>query len=264
MSKIKVSHEVPISYLEQSRKFNDYDYALVHLLEENEEYRNYFLESKEMGREIYLDNSLHELGTAIGGKILHKWIDKLNPTLVFVPDVWENRNLSLRNAKEWSKIQVPEGTEKVAIVQGKNIHDALLCTVGYKDLGYKKIAFSYGAGYYNEMCPHPNRNLGKAMGRLEVILTLYELGYLTKNDRVHLLGCAVPQEFGWYQGIECIESLDTSNPIMAAIEGTVYTCNGLIEKPKTNMNSAQDLVLSTKQKFDLHTNVSKFREINNL
>jgi hypothetical protein len=42
---IKVSHEVPRCLLYDSENFNDYDYALVHLLEEDETYREYFLEA---------------------------------------------------------------------------------------------------------------------------------------------------------------------------------------------------------------------------
>ncbi len=34
--RIKVSHEVPFSLLNYSREFNDYDYCLPHLLDENE------------------------------------------------------------------------------------------------------------------------------------------------------------------------------------------------------------------------------------
>ena len=41
--KIKVSHEVPPALLHLSKHFNDYDYCLPHLLDENEIYRDYFL-----------------------------------------------------------------------------------------------------------------------------------------------------------------------------------------------------------------------------
>ena len=57
-----------------------------------------------------------------------------------------------------------------------------------------------------------------------------------KNDRVHLLGCQVPQEFIWYKDMPFIETIDTSNPVMAALDGVKYTVNGLTEKPKANMN----------------------------
>ena len=121
-------------------------------------------------------------------------------------------------------------------MQAKTIHEASLCTKAYKDLGYGKICFSYGASYYNDVVPHPNKDLGKALGRLSVISALYKTKIISQNDRIHLLGCAVPQEFGWYKGYECIESIDTSNPVMAALEGTWYEDHGLNSKPKANMN----------------------------
>ena len=51
-----VSHETPISFLEESREYNDYDYALVHLFETHPEYYSFFKCSLGMGREVLLDN----------------------------------------------------------------------------------------------------------------------------------------------------------------------------------------------------------------
>ena len=106
----------------------------------------------------------------------------------------------------------------------------------YKDLGYKKIAFSYGAEYYLDHSNHPNKNLAKALGRIEVVSRLYNIGAIVKKDRVHLLGCQVPQEFSWYKDMPFIETIDTSNPIMATLDGIQYGRNGLTDKPKANMN----------------------------
>ena len=57
---MKVSHEVPKCLLNNSREFNDYDYCLPHLLDEDKHYRDFFYESKKQGRYIIMDNSLHE------------------------------------------------------------------------------------------------------------------------------------------------------------------------------------------------------------
>ena len=62
------------------------------------------------------------------------------------------------------KLYFLENTTKVAVVQAKTIHEAATCYQTYKDLGYQKIAFSYGASYYNDVVPHPNHDLGKALG----------------------------------------------------------------------------------------------------
>lgn len=261
---IKVSHETPLCLLEDSRLFNDYDYCLPHLLDQEQGYQDYFLTSVAQGRYIIMDNSLHELGTAYDEDRLLHWISVLRPNEFIVPDVWENRTQSVVNARKWAQIKLPMGVEKVAVVQATTIHEAATCYQTYKDLGYKKIAFSYGASYYNDVVPHANKNLGKALGRMSVISALYKTRVIEDNDRVHLLGCQVPQEFGWYRGFKFIESIDTSNPVMAALEGIRYTNAGLTEKPKANMND-YFFMLSDQVDYELLShNILKFREINDL
>ena len=155
MKKIKISHEVPFCLLTKSREFNDYDYCLPHLMDENEEYRNFFYESKKMGRYIVMDNSLHELGEAYDSKRLMHWVNEIEPNEFIVPDVWQDMQASIDNAAEWAKIKLPYYTTKVAVVQATNIEEAAECYLKYKSLGYKKIAFSYGAGYYKDHFKHP-------------------------------------------------------------------------------------------------------------
>ena len=261
---LKVSHETPLCLLDDSLHFNDYDYCLPHLLDEEPGYLEYFRKAKSAGRYIIMDNSLHELGKAYSSDRLMHWVNELEPNEFIVPDVWEDKTASIVNARSWANVIMPKNTTKVAVVQAQTIHEAFECTRIYKDLGYKKIAYSYGASYYNDICVHPNKDLGKALGRVYVISTLYKQKVLTKHDRVHLLGCQVPQEFAWYRDIECIESIDTSNPVMAALEGIRYTNAGLTEKPKANMND-YFYMLSEQVNYDLLThNLSKFREINEL
>ena len=264
MKKIKISHEVPFCLLTKSREFNDYDYCLPHLMDENEEYRNFFYESKKMGRYIVMDNSLHELGEAYNSDRLMYWINEIKPDEFIVPDVWENAKASIENAKIWAQIELPEGVTKVAVVQAKNIDEAENCVQAYKNLGYKKIAFSYGASHYNSISDHPNKDLGKALGRIKLISQLYRTKVISATDRIHLLGCSVPQEFGWYVDMPFIESIDTSNPIMAALEGTAYGFHGLTEKPKLNMNQAQTCPFDEINLDLINHNVDSFRLINNL
>ena len=261
---IKVSHEVPRCLLEDSKNFNDYDYCLPHLLDEDDQYREFFYQAKEEGRYIIMDNSLHELGKAYDTNRLLYWIEELRPNEFIIPDVWENRDASVVNARQWAQMPLPEGVEKVVVVQAQTIHEAATCYQTYKDLGYQKIAFSYGASYYNDVVPHPNKDLGKALGRLSVISALYKTKVISQNDRIHLLGCAVPQEFGWYKGFNCIESIDTSNPVMAALERERYNLWGLDKKPKANMNDYY-FMLSEEVNWELLTdNLTKFRYINDL
>jgi hypothetical protein len=264
MPKVKISHEVPFCLLEKSREFNYYDYCLPHLMDENEEYKNFFYESKKTGRYIVMDNSLHELGEAYNTERLMYWVNEIKPNEFIVPDVWEDYTSSIVNARQWSKIELPEGVLKVAVVQAKSLHEAYLCVQTYKDLGYKKIAFSYGAQYYHDLAPHPDKDFGKAIGRYMVLSQMYEDKHLSPTDRVHLLGTANPIEFGLYKNIKCIESIDTSNPIMAGIEKRLYSNLGISPKPVANMNKYQDVSEDFIETELIEYDVRKFREINGL
>ena len=59
---MKISHEVPKVLLNNSREFNDYDYCLPHLLDQDEYYKDYFYNARKEGRYIIMDNSFNELG----------------------------------------------------------------------------------------------------------------------------------------------------------------------------------------------------------
>ena len=130
---VKISHETPLCLLKDSKYFNDYDYALVHLLDESPEYAEYFMEVRADGRHIILDNSLHELGESYGDEGLLKWVDKLRPQEFIIPDVWQDRDASVVNARKWAQIELPEGVEKMAVVQATTIHEASTCYQTYKD-----------------------------------------------------------------------------------------------------------------------------------
>ena len=51
---IKIAHEAPKLIFEEIQRFTDYDYALVHLFEEDEGYLKQFKEAASKGREIIL------------------------------------------------------------------------------------------------------------------------------------------------------------------------------------------------------------------
>jgi hypothetical protein len=262
---MKVSHEIPFAYLEQSLKFNDYDYLLPHLYDEYTEYREFFKREGKLNRRyIVMDNSLHELGVPYSKGRMISIIEEIKPDEFIVPDAWEDAITSMRQAKEWSFIELPEGVKKVAVVQGKSFNDVVKCYQTYKWLGYTKIAFSYGASYYNNIFPHPNKDIGKALGRQLVISQMIEMGLIGNSDEIHLLGCSLPQEFLYYKDVKQIKSMDTSNPVMAAFDGILYNDWGLDSKPKTKI----DEVMNKRYDSDIYNkieyNTTQFKRINAL
>jgi len=256
----KVSHELPINMLDQSYDINDYEYCLPHLLDQNETYKNHFYQAKKDGRYIIMDNSLHELGKAYDTDRLLHWINELEPNEFIVPDVWQDKIATLVNAKQWIQIKLPKKTTKVAVVQAKNYHEAFECYDILKTQGYKKIAFSYGADWYSEEFPHPNPLVGKMMGRIMTISKMYKSKLIEDNDRVHLLGCALPQEFGYYADFPFIESIDTSNPVIHGLEGVKYKHLGLLTKSSTKIDQIEKEI-DTETMYDINHNLIRFKNI---
>ncbi len=87
---IKIAHESPKSIFEEVQRFTDYDYALVHLFEEDEEYLKQFKQAATKGREIILDNSIFELEEAFDAEKFDKWVKYLKPTCYIIPDALED------------------------------------------------------------------------------------------------------------------------------------------------------------------------------
>jgi hypothetical protein len=258
---MKISHEVPRCLLGWSIDKMHYQYALPHLLESDEVYRNHFLECKKYNIDIYLDNSIHELGHAVSNELLLKWIEILEPKYVFVPDVWEDTNKSIENAFEWSKTTLSSPTQKIAVVQSTSLLMSKICYREYKRMGYEKIAFSYGANYYLDHSNHPNKDIRRALGRVEVISSLYKDSVIRDTDNIHLLGTSWPLEFSFYKEMPFIKSIDTSNPIMAAIENVSYTDLGINSKPKKNLNDSFNIPLEKINISILENNINKFKNI---
>ena len=260
---MKISHEVPRCLLTASTEFNDYDYCLPHLLDQDEEYKQYFIDARDKGRYVIMDNSLHELGEAYDFERLKYWVNELEPDEFMVPDVWMNCGQTAAQAKYWLQFEFPEKTQKIAVIQGEDKNQAYLCANLLQNLGYKKLCVSYGATWYNDFFPHSNPDMGKALGRVRFVQGLLKLKEL-KDIKFHLLGCSIPQEFGWYDNNPRIESIDTSNPVMAALEGIEYKEHGLNTKPSANMNDHFNVDFMDIQYGSILYNANKFKKINNL
>ena len=257
----KVSHELPTNMLDKSFEINDYEYCLPHLLDQNEKYKEHFLYAKEAGSYIIMDNSLHELGKAYKTDRLLHWINVLEPNEFIVPDVWQNKAATLVNAKHWmNNIVLPENTTKVAVVQANSYGEAIECydILSYH-LNYKKIAFSYGADWYCDEFPHPNPLVGKMMGRIMTISKMYKAKTITDSHRVHLLGCALPQEFGYYADFPFIESIDTSNPIIHGLQGVKYNSIGLLNKESIKIDQINKEI-DTDILYDINHNLIQFKQ----
>ena len=96
------------------------------------------------------------------------------------------------------------------------------------------------------------------MGRIMTISKMYKLNIIEKSDRVHLLGCALPQEFGYYCDFPFIESVDTSNPIIHGLQGVKYNSLGLLTKSSTKIDQIEEEI-TTERLYDINHNLSRFK-----
>ena len=236
--KLLVSHESPLQLLEESLHYNDYQYCLVHLMEENEEYREWFLNAnKRFGSEVLLDNSIFELGESFEPKKYAEWVRKINPNYYIVPDVLEDAVGTMTNWQSWEQNFDPKQNKslKIGVVQGKTYQELVDCYTFMSHVA-DYIAISFDYSYYQTTGLGSGKLEQWCSGRQRFIQHLIDEGIWNWNKPHHLLGCSLAKEFRYYvnKQINNIRSCDTSNPVVAALHGLKYNGDlGLEEKPKT-------------------------------
>jgi len=282
-----VAHEAPLQIMKEVRSLTDYDYALVHLLEENEEYKDFFFESKKMGRKIILDNSLYELGKAYNHEKFIEWLYILEPDEYIIPDVFQDYEANIKSFEEFL-VKFDSGTfrgKSIGVIQGRNyqeLKDSYLFMREHAD----KIAISFGYDYfwqqalencdesiYKTITNQPLKNEKKvkevwkptafATFRPKLLKQLIDDGIIDYNKPHHLLGCGLPTEFINYTGdlYSFIESIDTSHPVLMGynLKSYEYTAN-LEHKISEKMVDIFDNKVSDVQLECVEENINFFRE----
>ena len=270
-----ISHETPVSLLPYSWGYNDYCYALVHLLPENEKYRDFYFKSVEYGRRVLLDNSIFELGTAFEPEHFAHWVQKLNPYEYVIPDVLEDSDGTCASLDNFLAKYSNLPGKKIGVVQGKTYQELVDC---YKFVAPKvdKVAVSFDYSYYLEnwlttqfyvpgfvFNTETNKWIKYALGRVKLLSDFLREGILSPNKPLHLLGAAVPWEFSLYNKnnlYKYVETIDTSNPIVAGILNKKYNPTyGLHDKWSVKLVDFIDAELNTQQLQDSLYNISIFR-----
>ena len=264
-----VSHETPISYLDKSLRYNDYDYALVHLFETHPEYYSFFKRMLSMGREVLLDNSIFELKTAFNSERFAEYVEELKPTYYIVPDVLEDSGRTMAAFHKFKRDYNNLPGLKIGVVQGETYQQLVDCYTYMSDYAdYIAISFDYSwyqtVGYSRQ----PGKGLRRANlermcnGREVLIRKLISDGHWNHNKPHHLLGCSLAKEFKNYKDIKSIRSLDTSNPVVGGIKGLRYYRDiGLLEKPSIMLADLIDHAVTADEVFDIVHNTKEFKNL---
>lgn len=258
---MKISHESPISLLESSRTYNDYDYALVHLFEEIPEYYEFFKQSVAMGRHVLLDNSIFELGHAFDSDKFAHYIKELRPTEYIIPDVLENTLGTMDSGLDFVEKYPDLPGRKIAVVQGKSYEELVMCYQYHdKTLNVDKLAISFDYSYYLKEVPHPNKWMGYTLGRVNTLTRLLNDGIINKDKPHHLLGCALPIEFMFYRcNFDWIETIDTSSPIVHGLLNIGYEPGGIVNKQSIKLVDLIHSVPTDEQMEKINHNLGRFR-----
>lgn len=232
---IKISHEFPENYYLEglTEDLVDYQYCLAHRFQSNAHYRDYFRNYKSLGGEVYLDNSLYELGTAFDGQIYQKIIRVLEPDYYFLPDVFNQTTSNIESQLTFFKNMphdiFPSVSKPIAVCHGMTPKDIIS---SFRILNstlpdYAMIAIPFGShAWLNEendpkylrksKCEDDNARMAANRG---IFLNRY---YKTLRKRnIHLLGCKGLREIPFINCLEStdfIRSIDTSLPVASALE----------------------------------------------
>lgn len=231
-----ISHEVPLSLLDVSKNFNDYDYCLLHLTYEKDAYKSYYINASKNGRKVLLDNSLFELGDALSSEALAEGVLTIKPTWYVVPDALNNAATTIDRFEEFKRHYSNLPGLAIGVVQGKSLPELVEC-YRYMSTYADKIAIPFDSVGFECFSSAANALDRWCEGRQHFIEFLVENDIWDNHKPHHLLGCSYAKEFKnpLYKKIS-IESVDTSNPIVAAISGYLYNgTDGLDHKPSIKL-----------------------------
>ena len=263
---IKIAHESPKGIFSDVQYLTDYDYALVHLFEQDEIYLNQFKDAVRKGREVILDNSIFELEEAFDADKFAYWVKELRPTWYIIPDALEDAEKTMQQAADWSKKHSDVPGKSIGVVQGKSYREIKDCYKAMDEIAnVDRIAISFDYSYYTESSPHANKYVSWMLGRVKLLGDLLRDGVINKDKPHHLLGCGLPQEFSFYKhsDYDWIYSLDTSNPVVHGIKGITYGADGLWSKERQKLHELINSEISTEQLGTIKNNIQKFKWFTN-
>lgn len=257
-----ISHEVPISLLEKSKEFNDYDYCLLHLTYENEEYKQFYIDSIKQGRKVLLDNSLFELGDALTNEQLAKGVLELKPTWYVVPDCLNDAVTTMSRFRQFV-IDYPHLPGlKIGVAQGSTLKELVSCYL-YMAEHADKIAIPFDSKAFDELDDSVDNLRRWCSGRQQFIQYLISHNLWCYTKPHHLLGCSYAEEFTNHYYKSLIESVDTSSPVVCGVQNIHYQQNGNNSKPVIKLCELIDAGVSTEHELIINKNIKIFRRLCN-
>jgi hypothetical protein len=259
-----ISHEIPLSLIDEHQdSISDYMFVLLHKAIEDPVYFRKAGEYRDAGGMVYLDNSCFELGASLDNETLFEYYERLQPDIVILPDVLGDREATLTRTFDFLKDYPSTIANSMAVAQGATEDELIKCykeMVSYRNQSGERIAMIGIPFVYRWVDRDP---YVQTQARISLLHRMVTEDIIDMDVLHHLLGTWQAREFAEYARKEYywIYSIDTSNPIMAAIDGDVYGSQGLVYKPRATFDSIFHLKESDIDMDLLYNNVIMFRRI---
>lgn len=233
----------PISMMHNLCPMGDIELCFTHLLKANNtEYKQYYLNAKSNGRFVILDNGIMEIGYSMNANDLLSVSSELRPDLVTPPEVLNDSHSTLKMTYEFvedfNKSGLYPQTKILGVAHGANLKD--WCS-SFQELlqipQIVRIGLPYDIPFdvYTSTEGNDNRLMNLVLRRIELC------DWISKyhpKAQIHLFGLAHPSELSIQLKHSFIKSIDTSLPVMAAINNIKYKENeyGPYEKRVLEIN----------------------------
>lgn len=255
MQDIKLSHECPIDLLEESKKFNDYEYSLLHLMH-IPEYKAFYKQQAKVRYQIF-DNSAFEYQFIEGGFDINYFLDIINeikPSSIIIPDIIADCEKTIDEFRGFPFEDLEYSPEIIGVVQGKTEEELLKCAKFMHERADKLAIVFHSPAYQVDNTKSKDEN--NCIGRYNIVQKIKQI----TNKPLHLLGCSLPREFSMYNQGD-IHTIDTANPIQFGSLGVKYEdILGIKEKPNFLMDH-HNIISTTKNREEIFWNIEEFKKL---
>lgn len=269
---IKRYHEAPLCIFKEVQSMTDGDYALVHLFEQNSEYLKAFKQAVAEGRDVILDNSIFELGTAFDSDRFAYWVEQLKPTWYIVPDSWKCGRDTVKMFFDFIEKYPDLPGKKIGVAQGWTVDevvysyqslepwcDMIAFNLDFSSVFYKSILPSVPDSFKEQLIPYC---VAMSIGRYMVLRELCYKNIINTKKPHHLLGCGVPQEVQWYpKEWTWIRSIDTSNPVIAGMmDWSYHPVHGITKKSSLKLCDQINKFVSWNTRENIFVNIQYMKD----
>jgi hypothetical protein len=231
----------------------DFGFVLGHLALKYPNYTKFYNDSFS---ELILDNSRFELGVPVPSQDMFRIAQQLleKPKILYIstPDVYgsstKTYNECLKFLEAYFNHEVSRTSGLMFTIHGSSRSELRLCAEMLLETALHGRVKNWIIGIpyifpYVEESDHKETQRASFIG---------DLIRMVSPNSIHLLGCANPKHIPFYRNVG-IRSMDTTFPIMAAIQGTKINKDNISQKPEGKLDF--ETVLSEEQIVLAHHNM---------